>query len=204
MTKLQYFWPKAAIWDLKRDHGSIYVQFCFDVIIIPFRLLWMHFEHGKKQNSDFPFLAFPLGYIGGLRWRWGLKTHFKYLRAYLFKRGQVKYVLTMANLKLKSSLFTPRPIVQQAIHMDLTFSPIAIYSHTFMIINFLVVKKLKKYQAPQVGLNLMFSKKLCPVQGWIAGKCLISGPDTLRPYKQENRNGGKFLSVDLCSLRSYS
>ena len=42
------------------------------------------------------------------------------------------------------------------------------------------------------------------VSGWFAGKCLISGPDTLRPYKQENRNGGKILSVDLCSLRSYS
>ena len=42
------------------------------------------------------------------------------------------------------------------------------------------------------------------ITGWFAGKCLISGPDTLRSYKQENRNGGKFLSVDLCSLRSYS
>ena len=40
--------------------------------------------------------------------------------------------------------------------------------------------------------------------GWFAGKCLITGPDTLRLCKQENRNGGEFLSVDLCSLRSYS
>ena len=37
------------------------------------------------------------------------------------------------------------------------------------------------------------------LQGWFAGKCLISGPDTLMSYKQLNRN-----SVDLCSLRSYS
>ena len=42
------------------------------------------------------------------------------------------------------------------------------------------------------------------INGWFAVKCLISGPDTLRSYKQENRNGGKFLSVDLYSLRSYS
>ena len=40
--------------------------------------------------------------------------------------------------------------------------------------------------------------------GWFAGKCLISGPDTLRSYKHENRNGAKFFSLDLYSLRSYS
>ena len=28
-------------------------------------------------------------------------------RAYLFRRGQVEHILTVANLKLKSSLFTP-------------------------------------------------------------------------------------------------
>ena len=33
------------------------------------------------------------------------------------------------------------------------------------------------------------------------GKCLISGPDTLRPCKHKNRSFGKFLSVDLCSLK---
>ena len=37
----------------------------------------MHFDHGKKQNSDFQFLAFSIGYVGDLRWRWGLKTNFK-------------------------------------------------------------------------------------------------------------------------------
>ena len=37
----------------------------------------MYFDHDKKQNSDFQFLAFPIGYVGGLRWRWGLKTNFK-------------------------------------------------------------------------------------------------------------------------------
>ena len=30
-------------------------------------------------------------------------------RAYLFKRGQVEHILTIANLKLKPTLFMPRP-----------------------------------------------------------------------------------------------
>ena len=33
-------------------------------------------------------------------------------KGHLFKRGQVEHVLTMANLKLKPSLFMPRPIIQ--------------------------------------------------------------------------------------------
>ena len=57
--------------------------------------------------------------------------------------------------------------------------------------------------SPVIGSEGPFVK-FWKVSGWFAGKCLISGPDTLRSYKQENRNGGKFLSVDLCSLRSYS
>ena len=32
-------------------------------------------------------------------------------RAYLFKRGQVEHVWTMANVKLKPSLFMPCPIM---------------------------------------------------------------------------------------------
>ena len=32
---------------------------------------------------------------------------------YLFKRGQAEHILTMANSKLKPSLFTPRPIMQK-------------------------------------------------------------------------------------------
>ena len=40
-------------------------------------------------------------------------------------------------------------------------------------------------------------KKKKKTRGWFAGKCLISGPDTLRSYKQENRDGGKFLFVHI-------
>ena len=35
-----------------------------------------------KKNSDFQFLVFSTGYVGGLRYWWGLKTNFK-----LFIRG---------------------------------------------------------------------------------------------------------------------
>ena len=38
----------------------------------------------QKRNSEFQFLAFSLGYIGGLRWQWGLKTHFKFLLKGIF------------------------------------------------------------------------------------------------------------------------
>ena len=34
------------------------------------------------------------------------QLQFFFLRAFLFRRGQVEHVLTMANLKLKPSLFT--------------------------------------------------------------------------------------------------
>ena len=59
----------------------------------------------QKQNSDFWFLAFPIGYagVGGEGGVW--KTNFKiFLKGiYLFKSGQVEHVLTMADLKLKPS-----------------------------------------------------------------------------------------------------
>ena len=65
----------------------------------------------QKQNSDFQFLAFPIGYVGGLRWRWGLKTNFK-----IFLKGifvQEEHVLTMANLKYKVCLHV---LVQDAVY----------------------------------------------------------------------------------------
>ena len=37
----------------------------------------MHLENGKNKNQIFQCLAFPIGYIRGLRWQWGLKTDFK-------------------------------------------------------------------------------------------------------------------------------
>ena len=65
-------------------------------------------------------------------------------------------------------------------------------------------KGLRSQHNLNISRTFKKSGDLIRLFGWFAGKCLISGPDTLRSYKQENRNGGKFLSVDLCSLRSYS
>ena len=53
--------------------------------------------------SFFFFFAFPLGYIGGLKLRWCLETHFKKIqRECLFKRGQVQHILTMAKFEIKT------------------------------------------------------------------------------------------------------
>ena len=42
----------------------------------------------QKQNSDFQFLAFPIGCVGGLRWRWGLKTNFEiFLKCIFVQEG---------------------------------------------------------------------------------------------------------------------
>ena len=38
----------------------------------------------QKQNSDFHILAFPIGYVGGLRCQWGLKTNFKFFLKGIF------------------------------------------------------------------------------------------------------------------------
>ena len=65
-----------------------------------------------RIKFKFSMLAFFIGYrpIGGVRWRRGLKTHFKiFLKGISVQEGQVEHVLTMANLKLKPSLFMPRP-----------------------------------------------------------------------------------------------
>ena len=42
----------------------------------------------QKQNSDFQYLAIPVGYVGGLRWWWGLKTNFKiFLKGIFVQEG---------------------------------------------------------------------------------------------------------------------
>ena len=48
---------KTQPWGLK-----IMSSFCLNVI-----LLWMHFDHGKNQNSDFQFLPFFNRLYRGLR-----------------------------------------------------------------------------------------------------------------------------------------
>ena len=53
------------------------VQFLFKCYNNSFRVTVNAFWLWLKQNWDFQFLAFPVDYVGGLRWRWGLKTNFK-------------------------------------------------------------------------------------------------------------------------------
>ena len=82
-----------------------HVNFLLNGIIIKFKLLWIHCDQGKKRNSDFQMLAFPIGHRD---WK---PTSKIFERVYLFKRGPVEHILTMANLELKPSPFMPRPIV---------------------------------------------------------------------------------------------
>ena len=85
-------------------------NFPLNVLNVPFRLTGIHFDHYKNKIQFFNFVPFPSQVT------WGLKTHFKsFEREYLFKRGQVEHVLTMAILKLKPSLFSPRPIVRECL-----------------------------------------------------------------------------------------
>ena len=98
--------------EFKHDQGSIdHVKFLINCYNNSFSVTVNAFWPWQKQNSDFWFWPFPpWGYIAGLRWWWGLKTHLKFfLMGILFKRGQVEHILTMANLKLKPSLFMPCP-----------------------------------------------------------------------------------------------
>ena len=70
--EITIFDQKTAIWDLKCDKGSVN----------PIQFLFKRYNNSavnafwpwQKQDSDFQFSAFPIGCVGGLRWRWGLKT----------------------------------------------------------------------------------------------------------------------------------
>ena len=80
MWRNYHFWPKTAIWDLKRVMGSVdHIQFLFKRYNNSFKVAVNAFWPWQKQNSDFQFLIFPKSYvaIGSLSWRWGLKTNFK-------------------------------------------------------------------------------------------------------------------------------
>ena len=63
--------------------GSVdHVQLLFKRYNNSFYVAVNAFWPWQKQNSEFQFLAFPIGYVGVLRWRWGLKTNFK-----IFSKG---------------------------------------------------------------------------------------------------------------------
>ena len=66
----------------------------------------MHFDHGKNKIQIFNL--WTLGLIcREFEVTVGSENQLNFLRAYLFRRGKVEHVLTMANLKLRPSLYTP-------------------------------------------------------------------------------------------------
>ena len=79
LTKNSHLRLKMRLWGL-----WITSNFCFNIIIIHFRFLWMHFDHGKSKIQIFNFWPFHGLCIGGLRRRWGLKTHFKFFLKGIF------------------------------------------------------------------------------------------------------------------------
>ena len=88
-----YIWLLWCMWNLS--------NFPLNVLSVPFRLIGIHFDHCKNKIQIFNFCLFHRLYRGSV-------FNF-FLRAYLFKSGQVEHFMTMANLKLEPSLFTPRP-----------------------------------------------------------------------------------------------
>ena len=90
-TSKGFTYPTAAkceeitIFDQKQPFETLnvtmvsvdHIQFLFKRYNNYFYVAVNAFWPWQKQNSDFQFLAFPIGYVGGLRWEWGLKTNFK-------------------------------------------------------------------------------------------------------------------------------
>ena len=52
------------------DHVQILFKRYNNSFYVPVNAFWPW----QKQYSNFQFLTFPIGYTGGLRWLWGLKT----------------------------------------------------------------------------------------------------------------------------------
>ena len=115
MWRNYHFWPKNSHLRLKMWPWGLQItsNLCLNIITIPFRLLWMHFDHGITK---FRFSIFSLSrrLCRGYEVTVGcedVKTNFKFFwMTSLFRRGQVEHVLTMENFKLNPSLFTPHPI----------------------------------------------------------------------------------------------
>ena len=79
---------------------------------VSFRLIGIHFDHCKNKIEFFNFCLFHRPHRGSgvtVGSENPLQNFFKG-NIILFKGGQVEHVLTMANLKLKPVLFTPRPV----------------------------------------------------------------------------------------------
>ena len=77
--EITFFYQKQPFETFNVTMGSVNrVQFLFKRYNNSFYVAVNPFWPWQKQYSDFQFLAFPIGYVEGLRWRWGLKTIFKF------------------------------------------------------------------------------------------------------------------------------
>ena len=64
-----------------------HVQFLFKHYNNSFQVDVNAFWPWQKQNSDFQFFAFPIGYVGGLRLWWGLKSNFIFFKEHICSEG---------------------------------------------------------------------------------------------------------------------
>ena len=56
-----------------------------------------------------PYIAFPIGYVGSLRWRWGLKTNFKFcLKGIFVQKGSSGTCFDHGQFEIKTfPIYTP-------------------------------------------------------------------------------------------------
>ena len=121
------YWPYGRVLSLKWlflvRNGNFFtfgccgvrktLQIFLNVLSVPFRLIGIHFDHYKIKILIVNFCLFHRLYRGS-EVTVGSEDTFQFFfkEENLFKRGQVEHVLTMANLKIKPSLSTPRPSSQ--------------------------------------------------------------------------------------------
>ena len=117
---------QKKVWIILTQHTK-FAQFWFEAIFLRLEMhplkdgatrAKLHFDHCRNKIQIFVFFALPIGLyrlliVRGSEVTMGSEDPLQniFLRAYLFKRGKVEHILTVVNLKLKPSLFIPRPTV---------------------------------------------------------------------------------------------
>ena len=77
------------------------------------------------------------------------------------QKGQVEHVLTMANLKLKLSLFTPRPNVQDFCYLELLLGMIMIVTYAGVIISMYIPRGVITFLVSTKGGVMCFCAVFC-------------------------------------------
>ena len=83
-----------------------------NIFSVPFRLTGTHFGHCKNKIQFFNFCLFHRLYRGSEVMVGSEDALQFFLKGIFVQEGSSEHILTMVNLKLKSSLFTPCPIDQ--------------------------------------------------------------------------------------------